>query len=69
MLVHLCAGGKEPPEGAHQTLLRLSASDVQLTGGAPFRHARFSYVTDNRVVETCIAVGVGKHVASWNFRG
>lgn len=56
-------------QGAHQTLLRLSDSDALATGGAAFRHARFSYVTDSKVVETCIAAGVGKHVASWSFRG
>eukprot|EP00899_Mesostigma_viride_P012900 jgi/Mesvir1/21610/Mv04036-RA.1 len=48
-------------------MLRLKASDIPLLGTAPFKDARFSWVTQEGTKERYIAASVGKATLVWNF--
>ncbi len=49
-------------------LLRLKPEDVILTGGKPFRHGRFTWVTENGRQERWIVASCGNHSVVWNMR-
>jgi hypothetical protein len=66
--VHACTGLTTDKGGYQTTLLRLQPDDVKRTGGAPLKNARFSYVTEQGVVEDTIAASCGKFFVTWNFR-